>query len=986
MALYRGTAASLALGLALASAPAFAQSGEATAPAQSGDDSGEVVVTGSRIARPDLDAPSPVAVVSAETIALTGTQTIESLLNEMPQVIPGNTRVSNNSGGESFSTLDLRGLGPQRTLILLNGERLPPSSSTGVVDVSQIPVGLIQRVEVLTGGASTTYGSDAMAGVINFILRDNFQGVDLTAQTSVAERGLGFSFNVAGTVGANFADDKGNLTVYGSYFDRDAVGQGEMKYSRTSAASIYTGTTTKVYDNVAAYLADFPTPAALAAAGGFAVASGGSATAPWGGITNSAANPFSTAYLNTLPGFAASATPVGCGRSTASLSFNDSFQLSPTFGSGACSVPDRSYGSSRYNFGPQNYLITPYNRINFSAIGRYNFSDSTSLKIYSAFTRAEQQVNLAPTPATGIVVPYNAFGIPADLAGALASRPNPTANFTMARRFTETGPRDGRFRTDSFSIRALLDHDLGNSWKISAIGSYGRVDNATRGIGNINAEAVAQGIRGCVNANGVVNGPGVLPGCVPVNIFRPLTAAMTNFVQTDINGQDTFEQSRVAANLSGNLFELPAGPIGVAVGVEYRKDTGASVVDDAQRRGNIYGFNAVQSLAGSINVKEAYGEIRIPLLGGGEGFPNMLALEGGARYSDYSTIGGLFNWKVGAEFAPIRQVRFRGTYAKAARAPSVFELFQNGDQGFYGSTDPCNATTLRTAATRTNCLNNGVPASVIDTYTYGNTQVQGFAFGSPNLAEERAETYTLGGVISPGRVFGGSLNLTVDYYNIKLTNRIAGQSPQFFLNDCYLAGVASSCAQVQRDSAGQITAVNVGRLNSPTPLTTAGVDVGFDWSVPITEGGSLFFSDLLTYVDSYKIGDTEFVDSAEGGIGGVTYRWANTATVGYRSNRVTGQVRYIWRKGGRQDYPGGTLEGYFEDGKGRIPDLNVVNLSLRFNVTDNFEFTGIVNNLLDKLPPQTVSGAAFEQANTNINFYDAYALGRNFTFQGRIRF
>lgn len=996
-------ATTLLVGSAIVATPSFAQTVAGGASAsQACDDNpnsaectqgaGDIVVTGSRIIRSDLDAPSPVAVVSAETIQLTGTQTVESLLNEMPQIIPGNTRVSNNSGGENFATLDLRGLGPQRTLILLNGERLPPSSSDGVVDVSQIPVGLIQRVEVLTGGASTTYGSDAMAGVINFILKDRFQGVDLNAQTSVAEEGVGFGYNIAGTVGGNFADDRGNLTFYGSYFKRSAVGQGVFPYSRTSEALVYTGTTLKTYDTVQSYLTDFPTTASLAAAGGFVYSGGGSATNPYGTITNSAANPISPALLATLPGFAASQTPVGCGRSTASLSFNSALQLSPTFASGACVVPDRAYGSTRYNFAPVNYLITPYTRFNFSTLGSYDFDDKTSLKLYSAFTRAEQQVNLAPTPATGIVVPYNAFGTPADLAAALASRPNPTASYTVSRRFTETGPRDGRFKTDSFSIRTILEHDFGGGWKGSLVGSYGRVDNASRGIGNINAEAVAQGIRGCVNSAGVVNGPGILPGCVPFSLFRPLSAAATTFVQTDIQGSETFEQSRVAANIAGNLFELPAGPVGIAVGAEYRKDRGETIVDDAQRRGNIYGFNAVQSLAGSIDVREVYGEIRVPLLGGGSGFPNLLAVEAGARYSDYSSIGSLFNWKAGAEFAPFKALRFRGTYAKAARAPSVFELFQNGDQGFPAIGDPCNATTLRLAATRANCLGGGgnaaatVPAALIDSYAYGNSQVQAFSFGDPTLKEERAETFTLGGVFSPGRILGGALNVTVDYYNIKITNRIASLSAQFYANQCYLAGSAAACARITRDSNGQLTGINTGRTNDPTPLTTAGIDTGVDWTFKVGDGSSIYLSDLLTYVDKYKIGGTNYVDTAEGGIGGVTYRWGNTATVGYRNDFFTGQVRYVWRRGGRQDYPGGTFEGYFpSQNASRIPDLHLVNASVKFNVNEHFEMTLIANNLLDKFPPQTASGF-FEQANTNINFYDGYALGRNYTVQARLRF
>ncbi|MBX3593419.1 TonB-dependent receptor [Sphingomonas sp.] len=964
-------ASTLLIGSSLAAAPAFAQTTDGDAATT--QESGPIVVTGTRIARPDLDAPSPVTTVSAEQIALTGTQTLENLVNELPQVIPGNTRVSNNSGGENFATLDLRGLGPGRTLILLNGERLPPSTTTGVVDISQIPVGLIQRVDVVTGGASAVYGSDAIAGVVNFILREDYEGMELTGQTNISENGVGFNMSVSGMFGGNFADGKGNITLYASYFDRDAVGQDKFAYSRTSAAILsdltnFTGPF--IIANSPADYINRPT-------GYGTLVSGGSATPAWGTITtNTASNPFNAAVLNTFPGFAAANTPAGCGRSTSTLTFNSAGQLSPTFSSGACAVPDgpeRAYGSSRYNYAPANYLITPYDRLTFTALGSYELDDATMFKFYGSFTQANQQVNLAPTPATGIVVPYNSPLIPADLAAALATRPNPTAPFTINRRFTETGPRDGRFKTDSFNIRGVVEHDLGGGWNVNAVASFGRVDNALRGIGNINRTAVTQGLNGCPT--------GSLPGCLPINIFgqNTLTPAMVNFVVIDTQQQETFEQVRFASNLTGELFDLPGGPVGVAVGVEYRKDTAETVVDDGQRTGNIYGFNAVQPITGSINVKEVYGEVRLPLLGG-NGFPDLLAVGAGARYSDYSTVGGLFNWKAEAEFAPIRQVRFRGTYNRAARAPNVFELFQNGDQGFPSYTDPCNASNPNRNVAACSAV---IPAAAFPTFAQINSQVQAFSFGQPDLQEEKAETYTLGAVVSPGRVLGGNLNITADYYNIKVTNRVAGLGASYYLIDCYSNNVAASCARITRDPAtGQITAINTGRTNSATPLVTSGVDVGFDWSIPAF-GGRVYISNLTTYVDEYKIGTTNYSDTVFSGIGGVTFKWGNTLTAGWRGDKFTGQVRYVWRQGGRQNFVGAELEDY-TSGSARIPDLNLVNLSLSWRPTDNFEFTMIANNLLGKLPPQTATGI-FEQANTNINFYDGYALGRNFTFQARIK-
>ena len=223
---FKYAAAPLALGLAMISTPSFAQAAEEEAAGEA------IVVTGSRIARPDLEAPSPVTSVTSEQFDLTGTVTVETLLNELPQLIPGNTRTSNNQGGEDFSTLDLRGLGPERTLILVDGERVPASSTTGVVDIGTIPAGLIERVDVVTGGASAVYGSDAIAGVVNFILKDDYQGMELTAQYGLSEEGDGATFNVQGLLGGNFAEGRGNMTLFASYFTRQSVGQNDRDLTR----------------------------------------------------------------------------------------------------------------------------------------------------------------------------------------------------------------------------------------------------------------------------------------------------------------------------------------------------------------------------------------------------------------------------------------------------------------------------------------------------------------------------------------------------------------------------------------------------------------------------------------------------------------------------------------------------------------------------------------------------------------------------------
>lgn len=966
----RLSAGSLAVGLALAATPSFAQD-----IAQGGDEeaspSSNIIVTGSRIARPNIESASPVTVVGAEQVELTGTVTVESLLNELPQLIPGNTRVSNNSGGENFATLDLRGLGPGRTLILLNGERLPASTTTGVVDVSQIPTGLIQRVEVVTGGASAVYGSDAMAGVINFILKKDYEGVELTGQYKVSEDGVGESYNISGIMGGNFADGRGNFTFYGSWSDRNAVGQGRFDYSRVSAA-LFFDPTVDVGVGSPVVVADDPSDVPA----GFAVlAGGGSATPPWGWVQNDAANPFQNLGAVLPTNFAAGTHDTNCDGvanttpyNTGNLSFNDAGALTPRNASGLCNIPLRSIGSSRYNFAPDNFLIIPSDRLTLTAMGNYEFSDKTRLNIYSSFTNTNTQVSLAPTPATGVVVPFDSPLIPADLAAALATRADPTAPFVINRRFSETGPRLGDFTSDAKTIRAIVEHDLSDNWAVNVVGSFGRVDNKIQNQGNIRRSAVTQGLNGCPAGSG--------PGCVPIDIFGPgtLTPDMISFVALTTTDTESFEQLRFAANITGTAFELPGGPIGIAAGYEYRKDTGVTQVDDAKRTGDIIGFNAQGSIAGTIDVSEFYGEIRAPIF-------DMLTIGAGARYSDYSSVGGLFNWKAEAEFTPVDWVKVRATYNRAARAPNVFELFRNGDQGFPSFVDPCNAN--NTARNDALCLAEGVPAIVLPTFEQINSQVETKSFGNPNLSEEKAETWTVGLVLTPGDLGPVNVQLTADYYNIRLTNRIAGLGSSFFLSQCHTFNVQSACDRITRDPAsGQIDVIETTVDNSDEALKTAGVDVGIDAKMEAL-GGQIYLNDVLTYVDTFKIGDFQLADTVFSGNGGVTVRWANTLTTGWRNEKITAQLRYVWKRGGKQNFEGAELEGFFPD-SARIPDLNLLNLSLRWRATDNFELTAIVDNLLDKFPKQTATGF-FEQANTNINFYDPYALGRTWTIQARVK-
>jgi outer membrane receptor protein involved in Fe transport len=979
-----------------------------------------IVVTGSRLVRPELDAPSPVTTVDSETFDLTGTVTVETLLNELPQLIPGNTRTSNNQGGEDFSTLDLRGIGPNRTLILVDGERVPASSTTGVVDIGTIPAGLIERVDVVTGGASAVYGSDAMAGVVNFILKDNYEGMEVTGQYGLSEHGDGGSFNIQGLLGGNFGDDRGNLTFFTSYFTRESVGQGDRDITRDGGVVYYD------YNTVTGEIYYAPSPGHLVPAsdissryganGFIGLIGAGSATPPWGWVASNPANPFTNLSV-LLPGtFGAGNTDTNCDGvggaavNGGNLSFNDNGNLTPRNVSGLCAYADRSTGSSRYNFNPVNYLITPYERWNMALTGRYDISDAIRLKVVANYTDSRQEVALAPTPVTGLVIdptlnPFIRLGVVGsapcgvgaschpDLLAALNSRPNPNAPFQFNRRWSESGPRIGLYDSKTATLRGTLSGPLAHGFNWDVTLSYGRTDALATGSGNVAKTASAQGLAGCTDVN-------LLPGCVPVDIFGPGTLDEGFFLDADdptspfVTGDQViafttlttkesrrFDQARIAANITGNLVDLPAGPVGIAVGAEARTDRGKVTVDDAQRWGDIYGFNATQDQDGKLNVKELYGEVRVPILADLP-FVHEFSVEAGARFSDYSSVGGLFNWKLGAQWSPVDWLKFRGIFNKAARAPSIVELFQNGDQGFPSYADFCNAV----GRTPTELMICQAQAPLVDFtgFNQNNAQVQAFAFGNPSLSEESANTFTLGAVLTPNLGLG-RFSATIDYFNIDIKDYVVTLGAQTFLNRCVQSGDPNSpeCLRIVRDQAtGQIDAVNTTIANEGR-LKTSGIDVGINYSVPFNDlgigiGGRLRVQELLSWLDSYEFNGTELAGTSGGGIGGTIPEWKSTLTVAYDSDDFTAQMRWNYQSDVEDVawcYPACSPD---------VKGLSYFDLSLRKSIGDNFELTGIVQNLFNQKAEKT-AGGFFAEGGVDVAYFNPIILGRYFTIQGKVK-
>ncbi|NEX91478.1 TonB-dependent receptor [Caulobacter sp. 17J65-9] len=1003
---------------AFAAAPAYAQDAE-----QSTVD--EVVVTGSRIVRQDFTEISPVTTVGQEQLEMTATLSVETLLNELPQVIPGNTRTSNNAGGEDFATIDLRGLGTNRTLVLVNGERVPASSTTGTVDINTIPASLIERIEVVTGGASAVYGSDAISGVVNFILKDDYEGAELRATYGSAWDGNAPEVEINGLFGGNFADGRGNLTAYAAYYNREKVSQSAYDFSRTSGAVCDDGSgNLSICDSAAE-------AQALISGGGFINSPGGSGTPAWGWITNNAigagpdkiygtaddtGNPFGGGAIGNnngpdgLPG-TADDTPVyanagmafllpgqfgaantDCNSATAgvavrsgNLSFNDSGQLTPRFTAGACGVPDRAAGSSRYNFAPDNYLIIPAERFNITTTGTYDITDDIRAKVMLSYVNSNSEVQLAPTPATGLSItltPAMQTLIQAnapDLWTALQSRPNPLANFTMDRRTNEVGTRNGFTENNSFSMLTTIDGSFNDNWDWSVTASYGQNHVTSRGLNSVNKTALMQGLAGCQTSSGAPLGSAALPGCVPLDIFGPgtLTQPMVDFLKVNTFATTNVEEHRLAGYVRGDLMELPAGPIASVFGFEYRGTDAEFRVDNEQRTGNIFGFNAIQDQAGSVDVRELYTELSVPLLKDLD-FADYFGLELGLRYSDYSSIGEVWTYKIGGEYAPVDWLRFRGVYNEATRAPSVFELFQAGDQGFPAFTDPCrSANAGLTPALKSYCQSQGVVYS--PGFSANNSQVEAFAFGNPGLKPETAETLTLGAVFQPDWFPLGDFRATVDYYDIEIKDAVQSLGAQYWINQCYSSTTpganAAACARVVRDPVtGQLDFVNTTRDNVGS-YHTKGWDIQAEWSLDMEDvgmKGRLRLNELLSLIDSYKIGDTEYVGYTFASIGGALPEWKSAFSAYY----MIGD----WTLFGRWSYVPTMTSASFGNEQ---PEASYIDMSARWDMTDNFQVTAFVGNVFDEKAPQTTEGL-FSQANTDPQVYRV--LGRTFSISGKVRF
>jgi len=967
--------ASLLAGTIMAGAvfatPAYAQDA-ATAEATTQDES-FIVVTGSRIQQRNVDTAAPVAVVAAEEFKLSGTVNVENVLNSLPQVIPGTTAFSNNPGNGA-ATLNLRGLGSTRTLVLVNGRRWVSFDTSQVVDLNTIPQFLIESVDVVTGGASAVYGSDALAGVVNFRLK-KVEGLEMGGQYGITERGDGARTQLYGAIGTSFDDGRGNATVYAEYFNREEIFQGDRAFSNFALGA----------ESFGAPLQQF-----------------GSSTLP----TTRFNAPGSTTVAGTV-------FPLGSG-----LVIDDAIFDTPGVG--------RPRRGDTYNYAPVNYLQIPQERYLIGGFADYEFSDGH--RAYTEVTYVNNRVatELAPTPVTGTfnvninaVAPFlsaatlaelrtldarettaNAARIAAGLSPLAGAAPG-VVSTAIQRRVEETGSRNSLDERNAFRVLAGFTGGITDSLNYDAYYSYARTRNANVQAGNISRSAFQRGLDGTGD---------------PINIFgyNTLTPEMVDGISIDAQNGDISTVQVANGTVSGFFgdFGWGGGEIGFAAGAEYRRVAAEFIPDTALSSGDVIGFNAGDPTEGAYSVKELFAEINVPIFetDGGQ----RLELTGAARFSDYSldNVGSVWTYAGGAKFTVIDGVMLRGQYQRAVRAPNVSELFQGQAIGFPGTVDPCGnaAFIAANAGSRAICIGTGVPAGNVGNAAVVqlNAQIPALFGGNPDLGEETGTSWTVGAVFQPDFVPG--LTITADYFNIEVEDfiTIAGGSLQGLMNLCYgggdlnsvlcdpFRGIRNNDGAIDVDAPPLVAGINAAKQ------VVSGVDlqVLYNTSLPfslLTDSGEsrfdLNFNGTWTEANDFTpvVGRPD-VDECAGQFGGncgqpiASFKWAS------RFSWVDGPLTMslAWTHLSGVDDADDSVDYAAFNGIERIGSYDLFDLSLSFEASENVTLSFGVNNLLDTLPgtpefngievsnrPNSLLlGDNQEQANTYPSVYDV--LGRDF--------
>ena len=900
----------------------------------------EVVVTGSRLARRDFTSPSPIATVGREALLTTGQPTLESALNRLPQVTPDFDRTANNPG-DGTARVNLRNLGSNRTLVLLDGRRLMPSGVGNAVDVNNISQMLIERVEVITGGATTVYGSDAVAGVVNFITRRDFDGLQIDLSGYTTGEGDSQTVDAGLAWGTDFAGERGHVVLFGGYLDREATFADERGITAVAYADPWDGS--PLVERLSAFTPDgvilFP--------------------------------------------------PVDLGSGPGPVRFTPS----------GLPVPYVE-AADGYNFAPDNYLQVPLERVSAGLVLDYGLSDS--LEAYAQLTWADNRSRqtLAPVPVGDAyltnwdspvltpearalfrdsLIPFAAPGLPPNLVG-----------YALGRRLKELGPRIIENEFDYTRVVAGLRGKLAAGWDFDLWTIYARNEQRYRFTNDASASRLQQAL--LVNP---LTGECYVPsgGCVPADVFGAgrLSPAAVEFLRLDpFVNESVRDQSVVSGYVRGAPFTLPAGDAELALGFAWRRDDGRLGVDEGLFAGDSLGYLPRAGVDGEESVAEVYAEALLPLATGRPGL-ERLDLELGARYSDYDNAGSATTWKAGLQWQPVPELRLRTMFQRSVRAPNLFEAFQEQGSrtGVYvfdaPSDDPCSAAADPVAnGLREACIATGLPADQVGVFEATPGYPVTFLFGgNPSLEPEEADSFTAGVVFS-SEAFDG-WRLAVDYFDIEIEDTIGPLDATLVCFDPLNEGNLF-CDNFTRDPDDyNISGVDEPYVNRGL-LTSRGLDTRVGYQAGAVSVDVLWTHMLETAVQQYPGGREwdcagRFGWPCTGAIDGATYPTNRVTTfVGYAVGELG--IDLTWRWIGSTDNAAplaSSLRGVDDPVlvTADTGDRHYLDLGVSYDFTDALTARLVVANLNDMSPPMMAD--AVNSNNTDTAMYDVF--GRSYSLR-----
>jgi outer membrane receptor protein involved in Fe transport len=806
-----------AAGMALGAAPASAQDG-AEAPEQRDDGALQrVEVTGSRIPALNTEGSSPVTTLGARDIRIDGQRNVEDLLNNLPQVFASQGAAIAN-GASGTATVNLRGMGVQRTLVLVNGKRLPPGNVlNNAADLNQIPTQLIRRVDLLTGGAGAVYGSGAVAGVVNFIMKDDFQGLELEANVSGANHrqhndqvqslvrasnyplpgnhGLDArKYDFSLLAGANFADNKGNATFFVAHRHADALLQSERDFSSCSIG---------------------------AANGNLTCAGSGTGVARVG-----------------------------------------------TFTPDANGNPRLYTAADAYNFSPMVHYQRPSDEVNVNSMLHYDLGPAARLYSEFSFHNYTTDAQIAPAGifyGQSATIAYENPLLNAAWRAALGlSAPGKTARVFVGKRNTEGGPRTNKIADTSFREVLGVKGSIGD-WNYDLFGQFARVNHSDVSDGYFSNRLIARALDVVADAGGKPVCRAVLDGsdpkCVPYNLYTPgaITQAALDYLQVSGSAGGHTQQSVFGLNAGTDLsrygLKLPTAEsgVGVSIGYEQRVEKLSFEPDYENQSGDLSGSaGARPAAAGAYNVKEAFGEFKVPLLAG-FALARRLDLNGSYRRSHYSIGADTHTWGLGLDWEPIQRMRVRASAQHAVRAPGLNELYAGQAMLLVGPrSDPCGGT--KPTATAEQCAWTGLPAALYGRVPANSTsQYNGLTGGNPDVKPETANTYTVGLVLTPLR----DLTITLDAYQLKIKDAIQAYNAQSAFDQCLATGNPLYCKLIHRDAAGSLWLTQDGYVEAGTTNIgsqgSSGLDLGVGWRRQLAGYGGLDVTLNGTWLRSYTV-------------------------------------------------------------------------------------------------------------------------------------